>query len=294
MKLQNEIELRKTNEDELRKLISAREADIKAQRKMFDEAGNPEYDNMMNIENKMKNSLEKLMDDRLGTIHEKIELSINTLITKKFNESSANLQNIERKIQGAIEHNETFIDLTGKTDAAATNTWSSVVSGQRNQFKKAIREIKNDDKIEELEIEKRSKNIIIHGAKEIGENTNDVKKEDQGYVKNILEILGIPTPPESVLRLGKPNEGKKRPLKVTMTSKEEKANVMSSLGKLKGTEDVLGRISVTDDYTATEREEVKQWVMKAKEKNEQDSDKVYKVRGDPKNGMRLIWFPKNH
>ena len=249
---------------------------------------------MINIENRMKNSLEKLMDDRLGKIHEKIESSINTLITKKFNESSANLQHIEAKIQGAIEQNETFIDLTDNTDVAATNTWSSIVSGQRNQFKKVIREIKNDDKIEESEIEKRSKNIIIHGAEEIGENTDDIKKEDQGYVKNVLEKLGIPTPPVSVLRLGKPNERKKRPLKVTMRSKEEKAKVMSSLGKLKGTEDDLGRISVTDDYTTTEREEVKQWVMKAKEKTEQDPDKVYKVRGDPKNGMRLIWFAKNH
>ena len=78
-----------------------------------------------------------------------------------------------------------------------------------------------------------------------------------------------------------------------MKCKEDKIKVLKNLNKLKGTEDELGKISITDDYTETEREEIKHWVMKAKEKTVQDPDKVYKVRGDPKNGMRLIWFVKN-
>ena len=78
-----------------------------------------------------------------------------------------------------------------------------------------------------------------------------------------------------------------------MESKQEKIKVLSNLKKLKGTEDEFGKISITEDFTETERGEIKRWVLKAKEKSAQDPDKLFKVRGDPKNGMRLIWFPKN-
>ena len=68
---------------------------------------------------------------------------------------------------------------------------------------------------------------------------------------------------------------------------------MGNLEELKSTDDRFGKICVTDDYTNAEREEIKLWVQKAKEKSAVDPDKIYKVRGDPKNGLRLIWFNKN-
>ena len=67
---------------------------------------------------------------------------------------------------------------------------------------------------------------------------------------------------------------------------------MANLNRLKGTEDEFGRISVTDDYTNNEREEIKAWTQKAQEKSAQDQERVYKVRGDPKNGLRLVSFTR--
>ena len=166
------------------------------------------------------------------------------------------------------------------------------VSRSPDQIKHAIRDVKNDDKIEDIEIEKRAKNIMIHGAEEVGDNSEDIRKEDEGYVNSILETLGVPNTLESVTRLGKANNEKRRPIKLVMKSKEDKMKVMSNLNKLKGTENDLGKISVTDDYTNTERDEIRRWVQKAQEKSAQDPENIYKVRGDPKNGMRLIWFPK--
>ena len=87
-------------------------------------------------------------------------------------------------------------------------TFTNILANDQIQFKEVIREMKHDDKIEESKIVKRSKNFIIHGSDEIGASPDDIKKEDQGYVKSILEKLGISSSPESVLRLGKPNENR--------------------------------------------------------------------------------------
>ena len=77
--LQNELQLRKTNEVELRKLVSARELDIKEIKQKFEEAGNPDFDHLTNLENCMKNqllligdsikeSLTVFMEEKLGTL----------------------------------------------------------------------------------------------------------------------------------------------------------------------------------------------------------------------------------
>ena len=134
---------------------------------------------------------------------------------------------------------------------------------------------------------------MIHGATEVGSNNDEIKKEDLKYVKEILVKLGVTTDPKSVSRLGTASENKSRPLKVIMKCKTDKEKVMGNLKRLKGTEDDFGKISVSDDYTASEREEIKTWVQKAKDKTALDSDRIYKVRGDPKNGLRLVWFNKD-
>ena len=101
-------------------------------------------------------------------------------------------------------------------------------------------------------------------------------------IKSFLHTVGTTSEPESFTRLGKPNERKKRTLKVVMKTKQEKEEVLANLKLLKG----------TDDYTSHEREQIKSWVKIAAEKSKEDSDKVYKVRGDPKNGLRLVSFAR--
>ena len=43
---------------------------------------------------------------------------------------------------------------------------------------------------------------------------------------------------------------------------------------------------MTDDYTNSEREEIKSWIKKAEEKSAQDPEMVFKVRGNLKKGLR--------
>ena len=83
-----------------------------------------------------------------------------------------------------------------------------------------------------------------------------------------------------------------RVLKVVMKSEAEKDNVMANLRRLKGTEDDFGKISVTSDYTRSERDKINEFLTKATRQNEEDPTRVYKVRGDPKNGLRIISYKR--
>ena len=81
-------------------------------------------------------------------------------------------------------------------------------------------------------------------------------------------------------------------MKIVMKTKNDQVKVMNNLGKLKGTEEQFGKIRITHDYTNKERELIKMKVKEAEEKSTGDTERVYRVRGDPKNGLRLVAFPR--
>ena len=69
---------------------------------------------------------------------------------------------------------------------------------------------------------------------------------------------------------------------------------MENLRELKGQERFRG-MSITDDYTLAKRQMIKMYSEKAKENNNKEtpnSPYVWRVRGSPKNGLRLKKFPK--
>ena len=140
--------------------------------------------------------------------------------------------------------------------------------------------------------EEKRQNFIIHGVKEIRDNEDEIKENDKKYVADILEHMEIETTPESVVRLGKTNEKKGRVMKITMSTKAFKEEVMANVRRLKDTAETFGKISVTDDYTATERQQIQDFVKKAREQGAQDTSRVFKFRGDPKNGLRIMSFKK--
>ena len=156
-----------------------------------------------------------------------------------------------------------------------------------------MQEARNDEKVERVEQEKRSQNFIIHGAEEVGNDPEDIQKNDEQYLKDILKKLGVKAKTESVTRLGQANEARMRTLKTVMKTEVEKEEVMANLKKIKGTEEEFGKISVTRDYSSTEREKIRDYAAKAKAQGEQDPTRIYKVLGDPKNGLRIISYKKH-
>ena len=111
-------------------------------------------------------------------------------------------------------------------------------------------------------------------------------------INSILALIGISSQPKKITRLGKKMENKPRTLKIEMCAIQEVESLMANLSRLKGLSDEFGKISVTEDYTKNEREVIKRYVAEAKEKTEGDPNYIYKIRGTPKNGLRLVKFAR--
>ena len=212
--------------------------------------------------------------------------SLKTVLNDKVSEIESKLGDL---IESKLKERVPVVDSGTKE---AESTYAAKVLKVPDEVRKIIQDSKNNDKVEESEQEKRARNFVIHGADEYGDTPERVKKLDTDYVIEILTHLGITQKLESVTRLGNPTDSKKRPMKVVMKTKEDKQNVMKNLGKLRGTIEYFGKISVTEDYTQSEREQLRKWSDDAKKKSASDPKFDYKVRGDPKNGLKLLRVTK--
>ena len=135
-------------------------------------------------------------------------------------------------------------------------------------------EARNDEKIEESEKHRRANNLIVHGAEEIGDTPDDIKKGDDGYIKEIFAKIGVEIAPVAITRLGEPKETR-CPIKIVLKSEEDKDKVMSNLGRLKGTERYFGKISIKDDHTVNEREQIRMLTEEAKKKSAESPDRAF-------------------
>ena len=158
-----------------------------------------------------------------------------------------------------------------------------------HDFKSILEEDRNEQLVQEQEKEKRSCNFIIHGLEEKGENAEE---NDAVMVELFLQKINADVKPAKFYRLGKSTSNKNRPLKVEMGSNFERDAVMYNLKHLKGTEEELGKLSIKEDLTRSEREQVKKFVNIAKERNASDTSHHWVVRGSPKNGLRLLKLAK--
>ena len=223
------------------------------------------------------NSLQKMLDKKVTLLEAKIEKSL------------------DKRLGDKLEAVTTLADKIKEQEKKSTDekkTYAKILDVPK-EVRQIIQETRNDDKVNELEQEKRCQNFIIHGAEEIGSNEEEIKENDVQYIADILNHLAIEAQPGSVLRIGKANKDKPRVMKIMMPTKASKDEVISNLRKLKGTEEEFGKISVTDDYTASERKQIQDFVKKAREQGKQDTSQIFKVRGDPKNGLRIVAFKKN-
>ena len=132
---------------------------------------------------------------------------------------------------------------------------------QENTTSSSIELKTEDEKREERKIKANACNIIVHGVEEsINEKPNELKIEDQKYIKNvIMSRLGLKSEAINIHRIGvftKERESKEQyqPLKICLESEEIKIQVLNNLTKLKGL-----FIKVTEDLTKQERLLVKEW-----------------------------------
>ena len=155
---------------DLKNKIAEQQLEMKEQEEKFAEVGNPDYDALMKVEEVMKNKLERAekadrnkSNEIQAVINErfdKIEVTIDQLITKKLKENSRGVEQIEANICDVLHKNKTYADSL-KNDLTITNLAT------------VMKTTKNDDLIQERERECRSANLIIYGISEETENVID-------------------------------------------------------------------------------------------------------------------------
>ena len=200
-----------------------------------------------------------------------------------------NCKNLEEKLTRASE--KSYADALGVQSKECDG--SGPVFPPKENMREIICKVRNEEKEEERERMNRVKNLIVHGVKE---NAADTKQADSLFVTNLLQAIGINVNVKGVFRLGKKEEGKVRPIKLVVDSEESRTKILESMYNLKGNELYKG-VRVTKDHTIAERNEIRDLVKQAMERNENEpEDSIYewKVRDDPKNGIRLMKFKKRN
>ena len=240
---------------------------------------NPEAD-----KDELIKSFQEIFDPKLTTMEARL--------TTMFDEKLTSIDNIMKTSN--ICTDSTLPDSCLDSDVSNSvnpnlPTCASKVLKLPQEVKKML-DAENEKKVEENEQERRAKHFIIHEVDEIGNNTDEIKKNDIEFLAHILRKIDVNSQPESNNRLGRPNETNRRTIKIVMKSKTDQENVMANLRKLKGTEEEFGKIRVTHNYTNNERDLIRRTVKVAEEKSEGNTERVYRVRGDPKNGLQLASF----
>ena len=262
-------------------------------------------------------SLQVLLEERESSLHES-EAKLNSmeqtpaasinptngaanieeLINKRFDKIDESIDAmIERKLAGVLA-----IPTAGPSnDENAKKLFSAVVGASDSPVNHvtALKSSQNAELIEKQEQERRANNIIIHGISEVRSDDVSVSEQktdengnspdsDGNFIKSFLEAIEVDVAPKQIIRLGKKTPDNTRPVKVILKNAEDKEKIMSGLTKLKTAGPGLRGISVRDDYTQEERKLIKTMYEEAKRRNEADNVTHWKVRGTPKNGLRVV------
>ena len=269
------IEIYEQELKELRKLVTPQQRQDTAtykKRKFGDCNYNGEAEVSLSKEN--KNTI-----DGNDNVHLNIQ-EINNMFEKRF-------ELMEIKMTEMIKKNLTKTQDTNDTiHISYANATNNPKNTNNSNFRNIVVAAKNEELIEEKDKRLRENNIVIHGKRE-SENNED---SDKQFVNDMIKDISVGAiTAKSIIRIGKTENEKTRPIKVIFNNKEEKSKVMSNLRHLKGKEG-YNKISITDDYTMSERKMVKDYVDMAKQKNRElgnDAKTIILVRGTPKNGLYL-------
>ena len=257
------------------------------------------------IEISALNEENKLMKEEINQLKKKKNAEENPVKTNAEN-STPNILTLIKDLQTSID--KRFSDMhelitekkkeddNPNSKVASSVTYSSIVGESQSEstptsFRAIMMATKNEELAEEAEKKRRECNLIIHGKEENGD-------DDKLFVQNLNKQISVGSVKiNQIMRVGEIKANKIRPLKVVLSSPDEKNKVLYSMKNLKGNELYKG-ISVTDDYTINEREMIREFVKKAKKENEKEdkeSNYIWRVRGCPKNGLtikRLTKFPQ--
>lgn len=280
----NKLILQVQHEQEKIKLIEAENERMKKTierlKKERMSKGKDKVDNEDIIDRKIVEKVEDILATKLEHMSETITQALKESIIP---EMKLNNKEIEKKIEEVSIQENTYASAL----KSGNNTpWEKVKSqGNKIQLRTIVKEVKNEELVEENDKKRRSTNLIIHGLPEL------TSESDKLFVNKLIEETDSTAIPKVITRIG---ESDKKPLKVVFLSEKERNKILSNLGCLKDKEEYRG-VSITEDFTKAERDSIKSYVKEAKKLNDDepiDSQFVWKVRGTPKNGLRVKKLPK--
>ena len=149
---------------------------------------------------------------------------------------------------------------------------------------------------EEKDKENRRRNIIIYRMPEskAKDVVNKQKDDKEIFLKLMNDVLEVNCNENDIIRtfrFGKKEEGKDKPLLIEFKSMSLKNQMMESLYKLAKANDVFKNLSISHDMTKAERNEQKKLVNEAKDKEKNEGEFRFKVRGLP-GAMRIVKIKK--
>lgn len=192
---------------------------------------------------------------------------------------------LETKLTTKIEDTMNAKPTDNKTKTNSKKSFAEITKTNDelniSSMKQILRSEKVEEQMEEQRKQSREANIIIHGVEENG------NRDENDFVNELLNDVKINTEPTYVSRIGK-ESNRTRPIKVVFNGGHVKYKFMRNLRELKQY-DKYANMSITDDLTIMERDQVKEWRSKANERNRAmpQSDYKWRVRGSPQGGLYL-------
>lgn len=135
-------------------------------------------------------------------------------------------------------------------------------------------------KLEEIERERKKKNVIMFNLKESleGEAEKRYKEDLERSMKIFAVELGIQDLTiEKVFRIGKKQDDMNRPMIIKLGSEEDRLTVLRKAKILRHSEE-FGRVYISRDMTEAEREKDKQLRQDLREKREKNEGGSYVIR----------------
>ena len=259
---------------------------VRITRTLTNKVGKNTYHMMQRELEKKDGVIEKLKNElnKKTRAHRTIKTELETFLSEKIKEIKE-----ETKVIIKEEISKTTDIMTKRSD----KTYAEITKIHKEEIKRANDQHMSDKK-EERDIASRKRNIIIHGLQEDKNETKEEKqKEDRSAIEDLLGDIGFTDIPSLTHHRIGTYKDKHRPIKVTFQNESDKNWTMKNLCNLKKLSAYIN-ISITEDFTISERNEIKKLHDDAKIRNAEDSDNTreWVVRGSPRTLLRIINIPK--
>ena len=228
---------------------------------------------------------DKCIEDKCKEYTDKLHHKLRSLeLNIQQKAESSDLQELQKRME-ECERNIKRL----QEDKQEGQTWADIVeSNEKRTMEEVVEKSLKDRDSEEKERQNRRKNIIIFELPESKKSEPEDRKEEDvnkfvGLCKNKIKINMTNDHIERAIRLGKVTEDKDRPLLITLKDENKKREVFQNLNKLRYAGAPFNKVIITHDLTKKQKEELKDKIEEAQEKERQDEsgEYMYRVRGPP-------------